>query len=45
MNYLVVALATGTDKLEELQAEIEYRNEMPNGNISSIRVLSRKKGH
>ena len=45
MNYPVVALATGTDKLEELQAEIEYRNEPLKGNISSIRVLSREKGH
>ena len=26
LNYPVVALATGTDKLEELQAEIDYRN-------------------
>ncbi|EFX68629.1 hypothetical protein DAPPUDRAFT_114377 [Daphnia pulex] len=45
LNYPVVALATGTDKLEELQAEIEYRNEVLKGNVSSIRILSREKGH
>jgi hypothetical protein len=45
LNYPVVALATGTDKLEELQAEIEYRNEALKGNISSIKILSREKGH
>jgi hypothetical protein len=45
LNYPVVALATGTDKLEELKAEIEYCNEALKGNISSIKILSREKGH
>lgn len=45
LNYPVVALATRTDKLEELQAEIEYRNEALKSNISSIKILSREKGH
>jgi hypothetical protein len=44
-NYPVVAFATGTNDLEELQTEIEYRNELLRGNISSIKILSREKGH
>ncbi|KAK4023575.1 hypothetical protein OUZ56_008976 [Daphnia magna] len=45
LNYPVVAFATGTNDLEELQTEIEYRNALLRGNISSIKILSREKGH
>jgi hypothetical protein len=43
LNYPVVAFATGTNDLEELQTEIEYRNELLRGNISSIKILSRER--
>jgi hypothetical protein len=43
--YPVVVYGTGIENLTEMKKEIEFRNEILHGNIISIRILSRNKGH
>lgn len=44
-TFPVVALYTGTDKIEELKQEIEHRNQILTSGIVAIRSLSKKSKH
>ena len=45
VNYPIVALATGVENLGVLKEEIELRNQILRGNISSVKILSKNKSH
>lgn len=45
LEYPIAVFGTGTENLEELKNEMEFRNEILRGNISRIKPLSKLKGH
>ena len=45
LEYPIAVFGTGTEKLDELKNEMEFRNEILRGSISRIKPLSKLKRH
>ena len=44
-RYPIVIYSTGTEDLEKIKTDLEYRNDTLKGQITGIKILSKNKGH